>query len=162
MADLELFLSTEQETIRLAQRFASLLKPPFVLALSGEIGVGKTTFVRALLQAFGETSSVKSPTYSLIESYECHHFDFYHMDLYRIQTDDELEYLGFREHFHEHAICCIEWPERVQQGLIPTDLQLSFILQPVGRQLLIHPLSSLGERLCGRLREMQNEAPLTL
>ena len=76
------FLPDEQATQCRAKQMAEHLQPPLVITLQGDLGAGKTTFVRALLQTLGITTTIKSPTFTLVESYECqdwqiHHFDFY-------------------------------------------------------------------------------------
>lgn len=120
-----------------ARQFAAKLNAPFTLTLQGEIGAGKTTFVRALLRELGVTGAIKSPTFSLVESYyiEQHDFQFHHFDLYRIHEAVELDYIGFRDYFTEDAICCIEWPERALGSIESVDLALRFQIEGQGRLL---------------------------
>ena len=123
-------LATEDMSQALAAKLALYITSPLVLTFSGEIGAGKTTFIRALLRALGVRSAVKSPTFSLVESYEAHGFFIHHFDLYRIHDETELEFIGFRDYFSNHTICCIEWPEHGAGYLATVDI--AFYLSPNG------------------------------
>lgn len=137
-------LPTERASEDLAARLASCLVSPLVLTFSGEIGAGKTTLIRAMLRNLGVTSAIKSPTFSLVESYQTKHLHIHHFDLYRVHDESELDYIGFRDYFSDDAICCIEWPERVVtcQGL--ADVALSLILKDAGREMQACALSAKG------------------
>ncbi len=92
--------------------------------LSGELGTGKTTLVRALLRALGHEGAVRSPTYALVEPYEIGGLEIYHLDLYRIADPEELEFLGLRDWLLPGNLILVEWPERAG-GLLPAaDLHL--------------------------------------
>lgn len=118
-------LASEAQTIQMAKQIAKLISPPLVITLSGEIGAGKTTFVRALLRSLGVESSIKSPTFSLVESYVLPTIEFHHFDLYRIHDETELDYIGFRDYFSDNAVCCIEWPSRAINYIAKVDLACS-------------------------------------
>ena len=98
----------------LVQQLGSQL-PGSVVTLSGELGAGKTTFCRGFIQACGYTGAVKSPTYTLIERYSTSHGEICHLDLYRLENPDELEFIGFRDLLEAETALLIEWPERVEQ-----------------------------------------------
>jgi len=89
-----------------------------VVFLSGEMGMGKTTLARGILRGLGFPGAVKSPTYTLIEPYDIDGIRVYHFDFYRIESIEELEYLGLDDLFDERAIKLVEWPERAQ-GRLP-------------------------------------------
>lgn len=147
------YFATEVETQRFASKLASYIKPPLIMLFHGEIGMGKTTLIRALLRALGIRGAVKSPTFSLIEHYEIDELasTLHHIDLYRIHDETELEYMGFRDLFTENAISCIEWPEKAGQWLEIADV--SFFLTPCqsGRQMIIEAKSARGAELIGYL-----------
>lgn len=108
-----------------------------VIFLQGDLGAGKTTFVRGLLRALGFQGRVKSPTYTLIEEYQCAALNLRHFDLYRFQGAQEWEEAGFREAFNGDNICLIEWPEQAAEVLPPADLTLFFEILPLGRNLIL-------------------------
>lgn len=108
----------------LASRLAPAARAGGVIHLAGELGAGKTTFARALLQALGVGERVKSPTYSLIESYRVGDLDIHHLDLYRIADAGELEWLGLDELWNPATLVLIEWPERGAGTLPLPDLAL--------------------------------------
>lgn len=140
-------LVDESASEALATRLATCLVCPLVLTFSGEIGAGKTTFIRALLRALGVKSAVKSPTFSLVESYDCQTFQVHHFDLYRIHDETELEYIGFRDYFQDNAVCCIEWPERARHGLDHIDINFAFAISGSGRLLTSSASSGAGEKI---------------
>lgn len=146
-----LFLSDEQASEQWAAQFAQALRAPLVLSFSGEIGAGKTTIIRAMLRALGIQSAIKSPTFSLVESYSCHDFVVHHFDLYRIHHEDELEYIGFRDFFAEQNICCIEWAEHAGQLLPSVDLHFKLNIKEAGRELALSAFSAAGQQLLAGL-----------
>ena len=107
------FLPDDAATGALAQRLAVALPEPIgglTLLLRGELGAGKSTFARALIRALGHQGPVPSPTYTLVEPYELSAGSVYHIDLYRISSEDELRYLGWTE--LDEGFRIVEWPDR--------------------------------------------------
>jgi tRNA threonylcarbamoyladenosine biosynthesis protein TsaE len=135
----------EATLIEFARRLAPVVREGGVLHLAGELGAGKTTFARALLQALGVGERIKSPTYSLIESYRVEALDIHHLDLYRIADAGELEWLGLSDLWGPNALLLIEWPERAGAALPPPDMVLQ--LQHAGplRTLGMLPRSTRGQ-----------------
>lgn len=120
------FLKNENETQNFGAQLAQTIKAPCILFLEGDLGSGKTTFVKGFLRGLGYLGSVKSPTYTLVEEYEFPSEFVYHFDLYRISNAEELEFMGIREYLKDNAIVLIEWPER-GQGILPeSDISLRF------------------------------------
>ncbi len=108
-----------------------------VIYLFGELGAGKTTWVRGFLRGLGHEGATKSPTYTLVEPYQCGGRDIYHFDLYRLADPEELEYLGIGEYCHDQAILIFEWPDK-GRGMIPApDLCLQLDYLSDGRHVIV-------------------------
>ena len=106
----------EKETEDKAKDFASSIKGfknSLLINLIGNLGAGKTTFVRGLIQELGFDEFVKSPTFTIVESYESDNLKVFHFDLYRIEDDKELQAIGVEDYLtEENAITLVEWPEK--------------------------------------------------
>ena len=124
-------LADDAATRSLGVHLAALLRVGDVVALHGDLGAGKTTLTRGLVQALcGADEEVPSPTYTLVQSYEGPEFPIWHFDLYRMNTPDEVMELGWDE--TQGGVALIEWPERAGRYL-PT-LRLDLTLELVGEQ----------------------------
>lgn len=113
----EIFLDRPEATERLGRALSAVLAPGDTLLLSGPIGAGKTllarAFIQSALQAAGRpVEDVPSPTYTLVQSYDLGDVEILHSDLYRLSDPTEVEELGLSD-FMGHAICLIEWPDRL-------------------------------------------------
>ena len=140
----EIDLPDEQASERIAERLAACLLSPLVLTFSGDIGTGKTTLIRAMLRSLGVQTAIKSPTFSLVESYQGTDLQIHHFDLYRIHDEAELDYIGFRDYFSANALCCIEWPERAPGYLAVADIKFTLGLKGLGRKMQMSALTSPG------------------
>ncbi len=136
----------------LGERVAHVCPTSVVIYLSGELGTGKTTFVRGFLRGLGYEGAVKSPTYTLVEPYEFVDQTIYHFDLYRLTDPEELEYLGVRDYFMAPAICLIEWPERAQGFMHPPDLTIKIAYANDGREINFTISSEAGKSLIRQLK----------
>lgn len=106
-----------EETIEFAAKLAKTLSPNDVMLLTGELGAGKTTFVKGLLQGFDSPDFAQSPTFVYLQIYEAS-LPIYHFDLYRLAKPSDFLAMGFEEFFTKEGVCLIEWPERILQ-LVP-------------------------------------------
>jgi tRNA threonylcarbamoyladenosine biosynthesis protein TsaE len=114
-------ISSLQELDNAAAQFLKLVGERAVIAFSGEMGAGKTTFIQALCRNLGIKVEVNSPTFSLVNEYFTPVGDsIFHFDLYRIETPEELFDIGYEEYFYSGSLCLIEWPEKAR-NLIPDD-----------------------------------------
>jgi tRNA threonylcarbamoyladenosine biosynthesis protein TsaE len=134
----------EAAVARLAARFAAVVQPPLVLYLRGDLGAGKTTFARAYIHALGYEGYVKSPSYGLLETYEAGGRKVLHLDLYRIEDPEELEFLALRDLFDDGTVLLIEWPERGAGHLPDADLTLEFGENDSGRYIVCRGNSQQG------------------
>jgi len=144
MFDSNYDLKDEGETLRLAENMASHLRPGMNLYLKGELGAGKTTFVRGLLRGLSYQDKVKSPTFTLVEPYNFDKFTIYHFDLYRFKDETEWDDAGFREYFNNVSICLIEWPEKAEHILPKPDISIELSHATLGRHLHLISYSSIG------------------
>ncbi len=120
----QLTIANEEQTARFATQVAALCQQGGILYLQGDLGAGKTTFTRYLLRALGHQGNVKSPTYTLVESYSLPTLQAFHFDLYRLHDPEELEFMGIRDYFAPENLCIIEWPNRGAPLLPAADLLL--------------------------------------
>ena len=133
--EIKLIGASEEDTMFVAGLFATAIGAGGVIYLEGDLGAGKTTFVRGFMRGLGFLDAVKSPTFTLVEPYELGRGQVYHFDLYRLGHPEELEYLGVDDYFNENALCLIEWPEKGSGYLPDCDILLS--IEPV----LLEPLA---------------------
>jgi tRNA threonylcarbamoyladenosine biosynthesis protein TsaE len=141
---LRLYLDQESATRALGARLAAIVRPGLIVYLRGELGAGKTTLVRALMQALGYPGKVKSPTYTLVELYKISDLCLYHFDFYRFSEPEEGNDAGFRDYFDSSAACFVEWPEKAGRWLPTPDLEISLVTDGAGRQAEIHARSDTG------------------
>ena len=134
----------EPHLVAFAERLAPALQRGGVLFLVGELGAGKTTFARALLRKLGIAARIKSPTYSLIESYRAGALAVHHLDLYRIADPGELEWLGLADLLTEPYLLVVEWPERGGNALPPPDLTIRLQHAPAARDARLDAGSPRG------------------
>ncbi len=106
-----------QETIDFAEKIGKLLKKGDVIAYTGGLGAGKTTFTRGLAIGMGLGDNVTSPTFSLVNEYRGENICLYHFDMYRIMGADELETTGFYDYPLEDSVFAVEWSENISDEL---------------------------------------------
>ncbi|QMW23155.1 tRNA (adenosine(37)-N6)-threonylcarbamoyltransferase complex ATPase subunit type 1 TsaE [Sandaracinobacteroides saxicola] len=111
------------EVSHVAEKLAAVLRVGDVVALSGELGAGKTTLARAVIAALGWAGEVPSPTFNLVQDYPGLRVPVWHVDLYRLETAAEADALGLDEALFDHALL-LEWPERLGAALWPEALWL--------------------------------------
>ena len=144
-------LADESAMVAFGQALSALIKNPMVITLKGQLGAGKTTLSRGMLQGLGYCGSVKSPTYTIVEPYQLSAGSVFHFDLYRIADAEELEYMGFGEYLAEAQLCLIEWPERGQGFLPQADIAIEISQSGDGRCVTLAAYSEVGEQLIGQL-----------
>jgi len=166
-APVTLTLADESATVALGRALAGALadlEPAialhgFALWLSGDLGAGKTTLVRAVLRALGVAGPVKSPTFSLLEPYVVSSLNFYHFDFYRFSNPSEFDAAGFRELFGPGNVCLVEWPERAQARLPTPDLTVTLHVMDDGRVARCVAVSKAGARCLQQAIATMQETP---
>ena len=157
---MSIFLADEQATVALGQALAKHCPAGMNIYLYGDLGAGKTTMVRGMIQFYLPDAKVKSPTYTLVEGYELADSDknpnniehIYHFDLYRLGDPEELEYLGGRDYFSGHAVCLVEWPQRGEGWLAKPDLEIMLKYQADGRSVELNAHSEKGNEVAQELQ----------
>lgn len=144
-------LPDEAATGALAHRLATVLDGGLVVYLHGDLGAGKTSFARALLGALGVGERIKSPTYSLVESYRAQDRPAWHLDLYRIADPGELEWLGLDALSDPSALVLVEWPERGAGALPLPDLIVHLGYAGAGRHARMESRTDRGAATVARL-----------
>ena len=116
-----------EETIELGRKLAGELKPGSIVLLRGELGAGKTTMVKGIAEGFkaAEAEAVTSPTFTLIHEYRGPHATLYHIDLYRIDTQRELETLALDDLTEPNTILLIEWGEKFERFARERDVEIA-------------------------------------
>ena len=128
-----------EETEALAARLLGEAPPAGaacrVIELSGELGTGKSTFARGALRALGVTGVIKSPSYTLLETYELPGVEALHLDLYRLNDPEELEHLGLADYHRPGTLWLVEWPEKGAGRLPRPDLRFAFSMVDGGHRI---------------------------
>jgi tRNA threonylcarbamoyladenosine biosynthesis protein TsaE len=120
-----------------AKQLLSAYPDKKIIAFYGEMGAGKTTFIKLLCKTLGVADSVSSPTFSIVNEYlsvECG--KIFHFDFYRIKSANEAYDMGYEDYFYSNAYCFIEWPERVEELLPPDYLKVAIAVN--GQQRILN------------------------
>ena len=126
-------------------------KQALLIALQGDLGAGKTTLSRGILNALGHVGSVKSPTYTLVEPYDLSLGQVCHFDFYRLADPEELEYMGFQDYLADSRLCLIEWPQRGAGFLPEADILIDIVQCKNGRQVTLSGSSAVAIKILGQL-----------
>jgi len=128
----EIITHSPEETIAFGQKLATELRPPLVILLRGDLGAGKTTLVKGIAEGFEAAlaEDVTSPTFTLVHEYRGPRATLYHIDLYRIETEKELETLGIDDLLAPECILLIEWGEKFPRLVRDRDIEIT--LERVG------------------------------
>jgi tRNA threonylcarbamoyladenosine biosynthesis protein TsaE len=143
----------EPGLIQLGAGLAGCLRAPLVIYLQGDLGAGKTTLSRAMIQALGHAGRVKSPTYGLLEHYQLPALEVLHLDLYRIGDPGELEFLGLEDLVDERTVLLVEWPERGSGHLPEPDLTIVLEHSGDARFVYLEAHTAGGGSVVAALRE---------
>lgn len=118
----ELKINSLSEINLVAREFLKLVGNKRVFAMYGAMGVGKTTFVKAICEEMGVEDTINSPTFAIVNEYHTNQEDIiYHFDFYRINDVKEAYDFGYEDYFYSNALCFIEWPEKIE-SILPNDV----------------------------------------
>ena len=137
------YIADAADMAALAAEIVAMFEYPTVVHLRGELGAGKTTLVREILSALGYPGTVKSPTYSLYETYCVNGRTVHHLDLYRLTDPEELDYIGFRD-LLDADLLLIEWPERGAEHVPRASLTILIDYAEPGRNVMIQRAAGTG------------------
>lgn len=116
------YTANERETEALGRRLAASLPPGgVVIALYGELGAGKTAFVRGMARGMGLACRVSSPTFTIVNEYEGER-ELIHFDMYRLESSDELFEIGWEDYLARGAVCAVEWSEKVEDAFFGDEI----------------------------------------
>lgn len=127
----------ELSMLELGRSLCGAINPGALIYFSGNLGMGKTTLIRGILNGLGCHQSIPSPTYTLVETYETERFPVNHLDLYRLGSPEELETLGFRDMLDGWSACLVEWPERGKGFLPPPSARIDISASGTGRTVTV-------------------------
>lgn len=114
----EIIAASTEDMLSLGRKLSALASPGMVIAMTGSLGAGKTTLVKGIAEGLGIEQSVTSPSFTIIKEYHEGRLPLYHMDLYRIDNNEELYMIGFDELIYGTGLSIIEWSEKAEE-LIP-------------------------------------------
>ncbi len=147
MMDYKITIRSEEEMMELAQNIESEKFPNMVLCLDGELGSGKTVFVKGFAQALGITEIITSPTFNIVKEYYSGEMPLFHMDVYRLNSGNNK--LSFNDYYKKDGIIIIEWSELISKSLPEERLDIEFrIIDENIRVLKFKPYGKQYEDLC--------------
>jgi tRNA threonylcarbamoyladenosine biosynthesis protein TsaE len=148
----------ESAMLAFAARVAKNVSKGLVLFLEGNLGAGKTTFARGFLKQLGYNGAVKSPTFTLVETYSINNLNtgdltVYHFDLYRLTDPEELDYMGISDYTDGEAIILIEWPDKGHGFLPLADLLVNIDYIGQQREIVLSSQTDKGKQLLSSIRK---------
>lgn len=114
------YIKNKQETRSFGKKLAAELAPGIVIALTGDLGTGKTALTKSIAEGLGITEVITSPTFNIVKEYYSGRIPMYHFDVYRIGDIDEMYELGYEEYFYGNGVCIVEWADLIED-IIPED-----------------------------------------
>ncbi len=139
---------SEDDTMEIAENIESEKFPGMVICLNGELGSGKTVFVKGFAKALGINETITSPTFSLVKEYPEGEMPLYHMDVYRLDETNNNT-IGIEDYLNQDGVCIIEWPEMIEDKLPEERLDIKFkVIDDNTRVLVFTPYGQQYEDLC--------------
>ena len=120
MEEKKIVIKNEEETKKFGENLCEKLTAGSIVALTGDLGTGKTTLTKAIAAGLGVTDVITSPTFNIVKQYDSGRLPLYHFDVYRIGDVDEMYEIGYEEYFFGDGVCVIEWADLIEE-IIPDD-----------------------------------------
>lgn len=120
MEEKKIIIKNEEETKKFGEKLCEKLTAGSIVALTGDLGTGKTTLTKAIAAGLGVTDVITSPTFNIVKQYDSGRLPLYHFDVYRIGDVDEMYEIGYEEYFFGDGVCVIEWADLIEE-IIPDD-----------------------------------------
>lgn len=138
---------SEEDTLELAQNIESEKFPNMLICLNGELGSGKTVFVKGFASSLGIQENITSPTFNIVKEYPNGELPLYHIDAYRLE--DKKDNIGIEDYFNKEGVTIIEWAELIEEELPEERLEIEFRLKDENTRILIlKPYGKLYEDIC--------------
>lgn len=142
----EIICKTEDDMVKLGNRFGKIAKPGMVISLRGSLGAGKTVFARGVARSLGIEEAIVSPTFTLVQEYDGT-LPMYHMDLYRITSQEDFEMIGGEDMLYSNGVCLIEWSEIINEMLPKDTVFINITVNPdQSRTVTIDSKNSTGDK----------------
>ncbi len=144
---------TRELTLRLGELTGRQMEKQTSIALTGELGAGKTTFIQGLAKGLGvpEQYYVTSPTFNIINTYPADRFTLCHLDLYRLESVDELETIGFDDLIDDKCILAVEWPDLLSEISFEFDIEIEFKFDEHYNRVISMKPGAFFRRICEKL-----------
>jgi len=155
MARVDLVSDSSQETQEFGASLGRLLRGGELICLEGELGSGKTTFIQGIGRGLGVDGPITSPTFTLVNEYRGKNLTFYHVDLYRVESRQEIIASGLDDLFFGDGVCAIEWAEKAR-GLVPPE-RLWIILEHGGKRKRLISMGAVGPGYEDLLSSLEGE-----
>lgn len=120
MKEKNIYIKNEAETVEFGMKIGRQAAPGTVIALTGDLGTGKTTLTKSIAAGLGTEETITSPTFNIVKEYDSGRLPLYHFDVYRIGDIDEMYELGYEEYFYGGGVCVVEWADLIED-IIPQD-----------------------------------------
>lgn len=153
---MKLTVNNLKDTEQIGQIISNCLEKGTVLCLDGDLGVGKTSLTQFIAREFGINEYITSPTFTIIKEYQGR-LPFYHMDVYRIDSEDDMYDLGYDEYIYSEGVTIIEWSHKIE-GILPED-RINIEIQRLNDQsrlMIINGKGSTYEKLIEELKKREN------
>ena len=141
---MQIISNSQEDTMALGKKIARGLKQGMIIILTGDLGAGKTKFTEGVLDYFGLTDEISSPTFTIVNEYQTDNLNIYHFDLYRLEDIDEFYAIGGEEYFDKGA-CIIEWGEMIEHDIDQNYLKITFKYDEQDENKRIIEIEKIGD-----------------